>query len=224
MAFTVKALAFLDENYVRNDREWFKEHKQQYNELVIKPFCELLEKLAPLMEKTDSELVCTPKCISRIYRDARYVKGGAIFRDSVWCSIRHKRSAYELIPEFYFYLSVNGYGYGCGYYKTTTAAMEQLRKMAFEGDKVFTAARRAFEKQDSFYLAGEMYKKDHFPQADKKLWDWVNRKSICLCRDCTDAKLLFSDELFETVERDFESIVPVYRLFNEMEKRAAQKD
>lgn len=221
MAFTIQALEFINENLMRNDREWFKQHKADYERLVITPFTELLQTLAPVMEKIDGELICTPKCISRIYRDARYVKGGAIFRDSLWCSIKRKKSsAYDLVPEFYFYLSLEGFGYGCGYYRTSTAAMEQLRKMAIAGDKTFKAAKRAFEKQDRFYLSGDVYKKNHFPEQSKDLWDWLNRKSICLCYDSSDSSELFSDGLFERVAKDMQTLEPVYKLYVKMEQQA----
>jgi len=220
MGFTEKTLGFISENYMRNDREWFKQHKGDYEALVLAPFAKLLETLAPVMEKIDDKLICTPKCVSRIYRDARYVKGGAVFRDSLWCSVhRKKASAYDLLPEFYFYISLEGFGYGCGYYRTGTASMEQLRKMALSGDKVFTAAKRAFEKQDRFYLGGEMYKKNRFPDCAPDLLDWVNRKSICVCYDSTDSGELFDEKLFERVAQDMQDIAPIYRLYAEMEER-----
>ena len=221
MAFTVKTLEFLDENYVRNDREWFKQNKQRYEREVIAPFVQLLEKLAPVIEKTDSELICSPKCIARLYRDARRVKGGAIFRDSLWCSVKKKKaSAYDCVAEFYFYVSTRGFGYGCGYYITPTAVMEQLRKAAIDGDKLFKAAKRAYEKQDRFYLSGEMYKKNHFPDQKPDILDWINRRSICLCYDSQDPSELFDKNLFDRVAQDFEAISPVYKFFSEMEKRA----
>ena len=223
MPFTLKTLEFLDENYVRNDREWFRQHKSDYDELVLKPFTALLETVSPVISKIDDRLICTPKCISRIYRDARYVKGGAIFRDSLWISVRRPREAYALVPEFYFYVGTHGFGYGCGYYKTGTAAMQQLREMALSGDKIFKAAKKACEKQSRFYLAGEMYKKNRFPDAAPGLWDWLNRKSVCMCYDGTDTKELFSSKLFETVAQDYLILEPVYRLYTEMEARAAAK-
>ncbi len=221
MPFTEKTLEFINENHLRNDREWFKQHKQDYEQLVLIPFAELLSTLEPVMAQIDSRLICTPKCISRIYRDARYVKGGAIFRDSLWCSVRRKKaSAYDLVPEFYFYISLEGFGYGCGYYRTSTAAMEQLRNMALGGDKVFRAAKKAFESQNRFYLAGEMYKKNRFPDCSPDLLDWVNRKSICVSYDSTDSDELFSSSLFEQVAADMQAVAPVYKLYVKMEEKA----
>lgn len=221
MAFSVKTLEFISENYMRNDREWFKSHRDDYEKLVLAPFTELLKTLEPVVAKIDGELICTPKSISRIYRDARYVKGGAIFRDSLWCSVRRKKnSAYDLVPEFYFYISLEGFGYGCGYYRTSTASMEQLRKMALSGDKTFKAAKKAFEAQSRFYLGGEMYKKNRFPDCRPDLLDWVNRKSICVCYDSADSEELFSDALFERVAQDMQTIAPIYALYAKMEARA----
>lgn len=223
MAFSIRSIEFLDENYVRNDREWFKQHKQDYEELIIKPFTELLSTLEPVMAKIDDKLICTPKCISRIYRDARYVKGGAVFRDSLWVSVRRKKEPFALVPEFYFYISLQGFGYGCGYYHAGTEAMQQMREMALSGDKVFIEAKKALEAQDRFYLAGEMYKKNRFPDAKPELWDWLNRKSVCACYDSTDSSELFSDSLFEKVAADLETLAPVYQLYVRMEERVTER-
>ena len=91
--------------------------------------------------------------------------------------------------------------------------------MALSGDKVFTAAKRAFEKQDRFYLGGEMYKKNRYPDCAPDLLDWVNRKSICVCYDSADSGELFDEKLFERVARDMQGIAPIYRLYAEMEER-----
>lgn len=222
MAFTVRALEFIHENHLRNDREWFKQHKQEYQQFVLEPFAELLQTLAPVVRQIDNELVCDPKCVSRIYRDARYIKGGSIFRDSLWCSIRRKKNnVYDLLPEFYFYVSLDGFGYGCGYYRTSTAAMEKLRQMAIEGDKTFKAAKRALDKQKRFCLSGDVYKKNHFPDQKPELWEWLNRRSVCVSYDSADSGELFDVGLFERVAKDMQMIAPVYRLYVKMEELAA---
>ena len=47
------------------------------------PLGELVTELAPIMAKIDKMIICDPKRISRIYRDARYAKD-SVFRDEVW--------------------------------------------------------------------------------------------------------------------------------------------
>ena len=105
MLFSEEAIGFLFENHTRDSKEWFKEHKADYHRLIEEPFAELITALTPIMNDIDSRIVCDPKKISRLYKDARYNKGGPIFRESVWCSLKCQRdkSEYHPMPEFYFY-------------------------------------------------------------------------------------------------------------------------
>lgn len=127
MLFSEEAIGFLFENHTRDSKEWFKEHKADYHRLIEEPFAELITALTPIMNDIDSRIVCNPKKISRLYKDARYNKGGPIFRESVWCSLKCQRdkSEYHPMPEFYFYISTHGFGYGCGYYKTDRESMDE---------------------------------------------------------------------------------------------------
>ena len=91
MLFNEEAIGFLFENHTRDSKEWFKEHKADYHRLIEEPFAELITALTPIMNDIDSRIVCNPKKISRLYKDARYNKGGPIFRESVWCSLKCQR-------------------------------------------------------------------------------------------------------------------------------------
>lgn len=223
MPFTEKAPAFLFENYTRNDKEWFQANKETYHEVLIRPFTELIEYLAPLMEKIDPEMICTPKKISRLYRDARYSKGKSIFRESIWCSLCRRKERFVSKPEFYFYLSPDGFGWGCGYYQTPPAVMENVRSLIISGDKTAKAAMKAYENQSRFELYGELYKRDHFPEQPEKLKSWLNRKSLGVSYDGDEPELLFSEDLPEIVRADFESIADIYRLFIKAEEMNAGK-
>lgn len=223
MPFTEKAPAFLFENYTRNDKEWFQSNKGTYQKALVEPFTELIEYLSPLMEKIDPEIICTPKKISRLYRDARYAKGKSIFRESIWCSLCRRKERFISKPEFYFYISPDGFGWGCGYYQTPTSVMENLRSLIIEKDKTAVAALKAFDKQSRFELQGELYKRDHFPEQPEKLKEWLNRKSLSVSFDCDDPALLFSKDLKETIRSDFESIADIYRLFIKAEEMNAGK-
>ena len=45
--FTPRTLEFLTENHLRGSREWFAEHKGEYQELVVRPLHELTAALTP---------------------------------------------------------------------------------------------------------------------------------------------------------------------------------
>jgi uncharacterized protein (TIGR02453 family) len=70
--FTPKTLAFLRALKRNNDRDWFRERKDQFDEQVKAPMVALIAQLASDFRTFAPELVATEKCIHRIYRDTRF--------------------------------------------------------------------------------------------------------------------------------------------------------
>lgn len=213
MAFSAKSLDFLFENMLNDSKLWFTEHKEDYRLYVTKPFEELVTALTDTMLEIDSEFVCNPKKISRLYRDARYAKGKSIFRDYVWYSFCRPYDGHKCLPEFYFSISPRGYSYGCGYYSAGTETMETVRSLILSGDKSFKAALAAYKKQDIFELYGDMYKRDRYPNESEENRNWLNRKNMGLSCDSDDFDTLFSDALADKIAADFKAIAPIYRFF-----------
>ncbi|MFH5832452.1 DUF2461 domain-containing protein [Halalkalibaculum sp. DA3122] len=68
-------VAFFSELEKNNNREWFHQHKQEYEQHVKKPFAELVECLVPEVEKFEPGIPTDPaKLIFRINRDLRFTK------------------------------------------------------------------------------------------------------------------------------------------------------
>lgn len=84
MPISKETLDFLVENRLQNSRDWFHDHKKVYQEVVLAPLIELVEKLTPVMWEIDPLFITTPKVcktISRIYRDTRYTKDKSLYRE-----------------------------------------------------------------------------------------------------------------------------------------------
>jgi len=72
-SFSPKALAFLRALKRNNDREWFRERKDQYELLLRTPMSALVERLAGDLRLFAPHLTADPKtAIYRIYRDTRF--------------------------------------------------------------------------------------------------------------------------------------------------------
>ena len=222
MRFTPAAPAFLDENYMRNDKEWFKANREVYDREVSGPFKELVGYLAPIMEKIDPEIVCTPRKISRIYRDVRLMKDGRVFKRSIWVSLRRpKVERFDSKPEFYFWINPDNFGWGCGYYRADTDVMQKMRELILKGDKAAKDAIEFYEGQRKLVLQGEMYKRDRFPEADPAEKKWLNRKHPSVSFVCEDPEVFFSEGLEKKVGKDFQRMAPIYGLFIKAEELAA---
>ena len=212
--FSRETTDFLFENCLHNDKVWFNEHKQRYNDHVIAPLTSLAEALTPTLLDIDAQLKGS---VARIWRDARYAKDNALFRDTMWCMfIRQKNMG---LPEFFFVISPDRFLYGGGYYSAGTASMERVRRLILANDKDFQAALAAYESQDTFALEGEIYKRSRHPDTSEKLRHWLDRKTICFVHNSSDFDLLFSSELAATIAAGYKTLAPMYHFLMKAENQ-----
>jgi uncharacterized protein (TIGR02453 family) len=71
--FTKDTLSFLRALKRHNDREWFREHRQRYEDHVRAPMLAVIDRLARDLPRFAPQLVVSPKvALYRIYRDTRF--------------------------------------------------------------------------------------------------------------------------------------------------------
>ena len=222
MPFSEKSLDFLFENRVVDNKNWFNEHRSEYDEFVLSPLRELVTALTPAMLSLDPLLICEPKVgrsISRIFRDTRFSHDKSIFRDVMWCVFLREKKLYNGLPGFWFEFSPRGFRYGCGYYQASSATMDAMRKIILNDEKTFKKAKSAFEKQSVFYMDNTKYKRSRYPQQPEDKREWLDQKSLCFIADSEDFDLLFSDNLADRLASDFKLLQPMYELMMAAENR-----
>lgn len=221
--FSEKTLIFLAENRFMNSRTWFAEHRAEYERDVLAPLTELAEAVAPAVLSADGEIVTDARvngALSRIYRDARYVRDGMIYRDQMWLSFKRDRKAFPCYPEFFFVIGQKEFLYGCGYYASGADATESARRMILADDPAFLAADEVYRGQTRFGMEGDRYKKSRYTEQPEEKREWLDRKNISLMRRCGDFSLLWSDGLAQTLSDDFRLLTPVYKFFLKAEQDA----
>lgn len=209
MPFSQRSVDFLFENRLHDNREWFNEHREDYRIYVTEPMKELILELAPTILKIDPLIEINPARISRLYRDMR-LHPDSIFRDHIWYTFSRTREQYHALPGFYFSIGAAGISYGCGYYCASAGSMNTLRSLMLAGDDSFRQAFLAVEKQKTFSLYGDMYKRSKFPDQPEELRRWLDRKGIGLSCDTNDPGVMFSEKLAKKVASDFRRIAPFY--------------
>ncbi len=223
MPFSVKTLDFLVENRIQNSREWYHAHKEEFQQFVLQPMRELVEYLTPVINEIDPQLICEPKVersISRVYRDTRFSKDKSLYREVMWCMFVRDKREFSCSPGLFFEFSPDGFRYGGGYYHTPTKTMEAARELILENHKTFQKASRAFEKQDVFYMSGELYKRPHYPNQPERLRNWLERRDIGFLHNSEDFDLLFSDKLPQVLEHDFRLLKPMHEFLCAAEERS----
>ena len=223
MPFSRESQDLLFEVWSRNDRAWYHENKGQIKTYIQEPFIQLVRDLQPVMLEIDPLMDCSEKRIARVYRDARVIGGGPFFRDHIWCTMGRGKDVMYGFPSWFFELSADGFRYGMGYYIPAKETLEAVRSLILAEDKAFKKAFTAHKRQKTFDLVGESYKRNHFPDAPEKYWDWLNRKTFCWIRESQDEALLYSGSLAQTVAEGFQELAPIYHFLLKAESRWREK-
>lgn len=222
MLITEATLRFLQENRLRNSREWYQEHKLDYRRLVTEPMAELAERLLPTMLELDPLFATEPnqgRHLSRINRDTRFSHDKSLYREVMWVVFTRDKKAWECPPGFVFEFSPDGFRYGCGYYSVPPKYMEAVRALILAGDPSYLAAKKAMDAQSTFHLEGEMYKRSRYPDRPEDERDWLDRKCLCWLCNSTDFPLLYSEDLYRPLAEGFRLLKPVYDFLWKAEER-----
>ncbi len=213
--FTQRTLDFLYYNHKENSPDWYKAHKDDYEEFLINPMKELVVALTPALKAIDGELICEPKVdrsISRIYRDMRYATDGYRYRDHCWLIFARDKKMYEGLPGFYFEVSPYKFSFGCGYYQASPSAMKSFRRLIMDNSKEYLAAKRCLKKTSVFQVYGDMLKTSAYDDYPPEARTLLCRSNIGVSADSTDYDLLMSDSLPAYLAEQFTSIAPFYKL------------
>ncbi|MGC4085154.1 MAG: DUF2461 domain-containing protein [Vicinamibacterales bacterium] len=126
--FTPKALSFLRALKRNNDREWFRERKDQYQEHLKTPMTALIEQLAYDFQEFAPELVASPKCIYRIYRDTRFSDDKTPLKTNIAASFPWRGLQRHQGAGLYIEVAPGWVWVGGGMYAPETAQLAAVRE------------------------------------------------------------------------------------------------
>jgi uncharacterized protein (TIGR02453 family) len=212
--FDEKTTEFLWGIRFNNNREWFLENKEIYLDHLQKPMGELARDVwAEFAEKNKLELNAH---VARIYRDARRVRDGNLYKENLWFSMEKEHEEWQSTPVFFFEVNPEGYLYGLGYYAASAETMKKFRARLDANPAEFLRLAEAMKAQKVFTLTGDEYARK---KAEKEglLADWYNRKTLSMIAEKRGHDKLYSPKLVKALSRDFELLLPLYRFFWSLE-------
>ena len=196
---------------LNNSREWFKEHRDEYERLMARPTKALAnalyEHLAERYPKHDWKLH-----ISRIYRDARRLYGKGPMNDHLWFTLWADREE-GAGPAFWFSFTPEGWDFGMGLWPPGNVTLERFRAQVKLDPSPAEKMARRLQGQDLFALTGESYKKPKLPTTPL-LQPWVDKKWLGIECSRPHGALDLSDGLFDFVRDGVEHLMPFYEYFS----------
>ena len=211
--FTEKTGEFLWELAFNNERPWFLEHKQEFEDLVNTPFKALANETFQQMELRYPNLDVRLH-ISRIYRDARRLFGRGPYKDHLWFSIKASSMLLEG-PMFWFEIGAADFSYGMGFYSASPAQMQAFRQSIEANPARFE--RIALETESAgFKLTGEEYKRPKGSFDSEVIMRWFNRKRIGLEKSFDLGGAAYDERLPEILAEEFSKLMAMYEYFMEV--------
>lgn len=205
--FTPKTSEFLWELAFNNERPWFLAHKEEFEQILNRPFKALADETFALTVQNHPD---TPLMLhtARIYRDARRLHGRGPYKDHLWFSIKEDDKLLNG-PMFWFEIGAADYSYGMGFYSAKSAQMEAFRRRIDANPAEFERIARAIDALECFQISGEEYKR---PKGDRGevINRWYNRKRAGV--ECTRefGGALYSTELPCILSEAFSALMPLY--------------
>jgi len=182
----------------------------------------LVADLSEHMLSIDPQLETWPavnKTISRIHRDIRFSKDKTLYRDSMWITFKRPSAQWRDEPGFSFELRPQSYRYGMGFYAAGKETMDKLRAWIDEEPEQFRRTIAFYERQQTFVIEGECYKRLPGGPNSEPFQEWYRRKNIYLVCNRGIDELLFSPRLACEVAAGFAMLFGLYHAFRKLKER-----
>ena len=154
--FSDASFKFLRALAKNNDKTWFNEHKQQYEDHVRQPFLRLLTDLQPDLAQVSEHFRSDPKTVGgslfRIYRDARFSNDKSPYKPLQGARLFHERRKQVAAPSFYVHLQPSQCFVGAGLWHPEPPTQRRVRQFIFDNPGSWKAAAHApkFRKRYEF--------------------------------------------------------------------------
>lgn len=207
---------FLNELKKNNNRQWFKDHKEQYDRLLawfIKEVQELIDRIGAF----DLEIagLDAKKCIYRIYRDIRFSNDKTPYKTHFGAYMTGIGGRTGLYAGYYIHLEPENSLLSGGAWQPPSALLHKLRRDIYENMDEFREIIENKEFKKTYpRLEGEMQKRIHgdFP-SDYPYMDLLKHKDFVVTSIKPEAFFSTQDWKDRAIE-DFHKLYPFNRFLN----------
>ena len=187
-----------------NNREWFTEHKQDYQQYLFEPMKALSAAVAEDYDGEDGSKLH----LSRIYRDMR-MHPTTFYKESLWFCLRRPGASWLERPCLCFEVRPEGYRYGFIMVHPKAAMMDAFRIKLADHAEAFLQIVEKAERESGMRLSGDCYARPK-PCEDARLAPYFALKNLYALRDLPPDDLLYSADLEQEVRRILRAWKPVY--------------
>jgi len=187
--FSRKTFTFLSALAENNDRAWFEQHKQEYEDQVRGPALAFIADMAEVLPTLSPHFRAVPKKVGgslmRVQRDTRFARDKSPYKTNIGIQFRHEVGKDVHAPGFYVHIAAEECFIGVGLWRPDSDALFRIRSAIAEDGDAWLAARddRAFRRHftlegDALVNAPRGFAKDHPLVDDLKRKDFLGMAGL----------------------------------------------
>lgn len=220
--FSNKAIKFLKELQQSNNREWFNENKQRYEDEVRTPALNFIETFQPALKKLSPHFVAIPKKVGgsmmRPYRDTRFSKDKTPYKTNVGIQFRHQLGKDVHAPGFYFHISPGDCFVGAGIWRPESKALRNIRELIDQAPSAWKKIKASKSLHSEFEFAGSSLTNPPrgFPKDHPNIED-LKRKDFMVISNLSKAEL-YDKDLVSIIAKRYKRTVPLMKFLCEAQQ------
>ncbi|HNV82819.1 MAG TPA: DUF2461 domain-containing protein [Arenimonas sp.] len=211
--FSDKTFKFLNNLHRNNNREWFNEHKADYETHVRQPFLALIGDFQAPLAKISSHYVSDPRAVGgslfRINRDARFSKDKSPYKHFMGARFYHEKGRDSEAPKFYFHLQHKQCFIAAGHWYPEAEVLRKVRQFILDNPASWKKAvySKKFREKYSREADSAVRVPRGFP-ADHEFVDDLRLKSYVASVAISD-EIVCSDQLLKTITQSCQELSPM---------------
>ena len=213
--FDRSTIAFLEELARNNNREWFKDNKARYEELVLDVALRFIQSMQEPLADIAPHFNAIPQrmggSLMRVYRDTRFSKNKLPYKTNIGIQFRHEQAKDVHSPGYYVHIDPDQVFIGVGMWRPDSEPLRGIRERIVAKPAEWKRAVGDARFKRMLELGGESlsrpprgFDKDH------ELIEDIKRKSFIAVRNL-DVEDSLSAQFQRKVETTFRVAEPFMR-------------
>jgi len=187
--FNSDTFLFLKDLAENNNREWFHENKQRYEEHVRDPAMCFIADFDEVLKKISKHFSADPRPVGgslfRIYRDVRFSKDKSPYKPNAGIQFRHAQGKDVHAPGYYLHLEPENVFAAAGIWHPDSKTLSRIREAIAENPSDWKRAAKGKLFRSRFELSGDSLRRapkgfepDHPMIEDLKRKDYIGKAPL----------------------------------------------
>jgi uncharacterized protein (TIGR02453 family) len=223
--FPPRAMTFLRGLAKNNRKEWFEEHRADYETAVKGPMASLIEEIDVRLADIAPEIVGGKKSMFRIHRDVRFSKDKSPYKTNAACWFYHRDTSSRASggdaahggAGFYFHIAPTGSYCGGGNWMPPRPALQRIRQSLVddvEGFEEIVLARGFTRRFGALDPEGTLTRMPRGYDESHPAAKWLRLQSF-IAGTAITTEQVHDGRLPDILAKHFEAMAPLVRWLNE---------